>query len=371
MLPAPIHDVLQRVQDSADYMPAFQRDKVLHDNLGENWRDLFSTFDDIPIAAASIGQVHRAVLASTGQEVAVKVQYPGVAGSIDSDLSNLSVLLTASRLLPKGLYLDKTIANARTELAWECDYTREAECATRFKNLLSDETEIFTVPAIIPEASGQQVLTAELLHGVGVTKLKNLSQDTRNWIGSQILRLCLREICEFQFMQTDPNWTNFLYNTKTGKLELLDFGASREFPLEFVTPYIGVLKAASENNRPAIRDLSIELGYLTGSESNAMLNAHIDSVLTLAEPFRDDGPEIYDFEDQTITDRVRSLIPVMIKERMAPPPEETYSLHRKLSGAFLMCAKLGSKVRCKEMFAKAVRKFEERYPGEKAKMEGR
>lgn len=371
MLPAPIHDVLQRVQDSADYMPAFQRDRVLQDNLGENWRDLFSTFDDIPIAAASIGQVHRAVLASTGQEVAVKVQYPGVAGSIDSDLNNLSVLLTASRLLPKGLYLDKTIANARTELGWECDYIREAECATRFKTLLSDETDTFTVPAIIPEASGKQVLTAELLHGVGVTKLKSLSQDTRDWIGSQILRLCLREICEFQFMQTDPNWTNFLYNGKTGKLELLDFGASREFPLEFVTPYIGVLKAASNNNRPAIRDLSIELGYLTGSESNAMLNAHIDSVLTLAEPFKDDGPEIYDFEDQTITDRVRTLIPVMIKERMAPPPEETYSLHRKLSGAFLMCAKLGSKVRCKEMFDKAVREFEDRYPGEKDKVEGK
>lgn len=371
MLPAPIHDVLQRVQDSADYMPAFQRDQVLEDNLGENWRELFSTFDDIPIAAASIGQVHRAVLASTGQEVAVKVQYPGVAGSIDSDLNNLSVLLTASRLLPKGLYLDKTIANARTELGWECDYIREAECATRFKTLLEDETDTFTVPAIISEASGKTVLTAEMLHGVGVTKLKNLSQETKDWIGSQILRLCLREICEFQFMQTDPNWTNFLYNSKTGKLELLDFGASREFPLEFVTPYIGILKAASENNRLAIRHLSVELGYLTGSESNAMLNAHIDSVLTLAEPFRDDGPDVYDFLDQTITDRVRDLIPVMIRERMAPPPEETYSLHRKLSGAFLMCAKLGSRVRCKEMFGNAVRGFEERYSGERGKVEGR
>lgn len=369
MLPAPIHDVLQRVQDSADYMPAFQRDRVLEDNLGGNWRHLFSSFDDIPIAAASIGQVHRAVLASTGQEVAVKVQYPGVAGSIDSDLNNLSVLLTASRLLPKGLYLDKTIANARTELGWECDYFREAECATRFKTLLADETDTFTVPAIIPEASGKTVLTAEMLRGVGVTKLKNLSQDTKDWIGTQILRLCLREICEFQFMQTDPNWTNFLYNSQTGKLELLDFGASREFPLVFVTPYIGVLKAASENNHHAIRDLSVRLGYLTGSESAAMLNAHIDSVLTLAEPFREDGPDVYDFEDQTITDRVRNLIPVMIRERMAPPPEETYSLHRKLSGAFLMCAKLGSKVRCKEMFGKAVREFEERYPAELEKAE--
>ncbi|CAA9958183.1 ABC1 domain containing protein [Pyrenophora teres f. maculata] len=358
MLPPAIHDVLQRVQDSADYMPASQRNKVLSGNLGNDWRDLFESFEDVPIAAASIGQVHKAVLKSTGQAVAVKVQYPGVANSIDSDLSNLSILLTASRLLPKGLFLDKTIANARTELGWECDYTREAECQTRFRDLLQDDTDVFTVPKVFPEACGPTVLTAELMHGVGVTKLKNLSQEHRDWIGTQILRLCLREIVEFKFMQTDPNWTNFLYNSSAQKIELLDFGASRDYPDRFVEPYIKVLIAASKGDKPAIRDLSLELGYLTGDESPAMLEAHIQSVLTLAEPFSGSGPEIYDFRDQTITDRVRGLIPVMVKERLAPPPEETYSLHRKLSGAFLLCAKLGSRVPCRELFSKAVQTWE-------------
>jgi aarF domain-containing kinase len=238
MIPPEIHQVLQRVQDSADYMPASQRNQVLERNLGPNWRDLFDSFDDIPIAAASIGQVHKAVLRSTKEPVAVKVQYPGVANSIDSDLNNLSVLLTASRLLPKGLYLDKTIANARTELGWECDYVREAECQTRFRALLADDTEAFIVPKVIPEASGKEVLTAELMDGIGVAKLPTLSQEQRDWIGTQILRLCLREIVEFKFMQTDPNWTNFLYNEKEKKIELLDFGASREYPDEFV----GLLK---------------------------------------------------------------------------------------------------------------------------------
>ncbi|RMZ73259.1 Atypical ABC1 ABC1-A kinase [Pyrenophora seminiperda CCB06] len=358
MLPPAIHDVLQRVQDSADYMPASQRNKVLSSNLGDNWRDLFESFEDVPIAAASIGQVHKAVLKSTGQAVAVKVQYPGVANSIDSDLSNLSILLTASRLLPKGLFLDKTIANARTELGWECDYTREAECQTRFRDLLQDDTDVFTVPKVFPEACGPTVLTAELMHGVGVTKLKTLSQEQRDWIGTQILRLCLREIVEFKFMQTDPNWTNFLYNASAQKIELLDFGASRDYPDQFVEPYIKVLIAASKGDKPALRDLSLELGYLTGNESPAMLEAHIQSVLTLAEPFSGTGPEIYDFRDQTITDRVRGLIPVMMKERLAPPPEETYSLHRKLSGAFLLCAKLGSRVPCRDLFSKAVKTWE-------------
>ena len=160
-------------------------------------------------------------------------------------------------------------------------------------------------------------------------------------------------------MQTDPNWTNFLYIRDTGRLELLDFGASRAFPQKFIGLYIKNLAAASRRDRDACRELSTQLGYLTGYESQVMLNAHIDSVMTLAEPFMESASDIYDFKDQTITDRVKNLIPVMIRERLAPPPEETYSLHRKLSGAFLLCARLGSKVKCKEMLAQALSKIGE------------
>jgi aarF domain-containing kinase len=356
MLPAPIQEVLQRVQDRADYMPSWQRDKVLASNLGPEWRELFDRFDEKPIAAASIGQVHRATLRSNGAEVAVKIQFPGVADSINSDLDNLGVLLAATRLLPKGLYLNKTIDNARTELAWECDYEREAVCGERYRGLLADETDVFLVPKIYLEASGKQVLTMEFMEGIGVTRVKSFNQAQRDWIGTQILRLCLREITEFKFMQTDPNWTNFLYNAETNKLELLDFGASREYPDHFITLYVRLLEAASRLDKAAVKTLSEELGYLTGHESKAMLDAHTTSVLTLAEPFLDSAPEVYDFRDQTITERVKEQIPVMIRERLAPPPEETYSLHRKLSGAFLLCARLGSRVRCRDLFKQAIQK---------------
>lgn len=355
MLPAPIQEVLQRVQDRADYMPSWQRDRVLVTNLGSEWRDLFEDFEEKPIAAASIGQVHRATL-KNGAKVAVKIQFPGVAESINSDLDNLGILLAATKLLPKGLYLNKTIDNARTELGWECDYEREAKCAERYRSLLATEDDVFSVPKIYPEACGKQVLTMEFMDGVGVTRVKSFTQEQRDWIGTQILRLCLREITEFRFMQTDPNWTNFLYNAEQDRLVLLDFGASREYPDEFITQYVQLLAAASRTDRERVRILSEELGYLTGHESKTMLDAHTASVLTLAEPFLESAPEVYDFRDQTITERVKAQIPVMIKERLAPPPEETYSLHRKLSGAFLLCARLGSRVRCREMFEQSLAK---------------
>ncbi|PKS05370.1 hypothetical protein jhhlp_008744 [Lomentospora prolificans] len=356
MLPGPIHEVLQRVQDRADYMPSYQRDKVLVSNLGENWRDLFEEFEETPIAAASIGQVHKATLKSTGKAVAVKIQFPGVADSINSDLDNLGILLTATKLLPKGLYLDKTINNARTELGWECDYEREAKCLKRFRELMAGETDVFVVPDVHLEASGKQVITMDFMQGSAVTRIPTFTQAQKDWIGTQILRLCLREITEFHFMQTDPNWTNFLYNSENSKLELLDFGASREYPKDFVDHYVRLLAAASRSDRPKVKQLSEDLGYLTGLESKAMLDAHIGSVLTLAEPFLESAPEVYDFQDQTITERVKGFIPVMLKERLAPPPEETYSLHRKLSGAFLLCARLGSKVRCRDLFQEALKR---------------
>lgn len=159
------------------------------------------------------------------------------------------------------------------------------------------------------------------------------------------------EIYKFRFMQTDPNWANFLYNEETDKIELLDFGACRDFDESFTKPYSNCLRAAVKQDREMAKKYSIELGFLTGLESEAMTNAHVDSILVLGEPFRaNSSDDLYDFENQTITDRVRTNIKLMLNERLTPPPEETYSLHRKLSGAYLLCARMKAKFHAKKIF---------------------
>jgi len=349
-LPPPLEDLLLRVQNSANYMPERQLQLVMVQELGPDWLALFREFDMIPIAAASMGQVHKATT-HDGREVAVKVQYPGVAESIDSDLDNLKTLLIFSNLLPRGLFLENTIAAARLELAREADYVAEADSMERVANLIGNN-ENFEVPPVIRKLSTRRVLTSEFVPGIPINEAAGESQAIRDRVGERMLSLCLTELFEWKFMQTDPNWTNFYYDKASDKIFLLDFGSARSYNQTFTDKYINVLRAAANGDRDGIIKWSIDLGYLTGSENEPMKDAHVEAVLTLAKPFSQQGPDLYDFGAQDVTDKVKSLIPVMLRYRLTPPPEETYSLHRKLSGAFLLASKLGSRIRCKELFSR-------------------
>lgn len=149
-----------------------------------------------------------------------------------------------------------------------------------------------------------------------------------------------------------------MWNSQTRQIELVDFGATRTYSKEFMDNWLHLLQAAAAEDREACIEWSLKLGYLTGEESQTMLNAHTSSLTLLATPFNPTTPQPFSFGPGSkwseITAEIRAQIPVMLRERLTPPPRETYSLNRKLSGAFLLASRLGAKVDTKEIWDRVV-----------------
>ncbi|KAJ3923489.1 ABC1-domain-containing protein [Lentinula edodes] len=385
LLPAEVDAVFRRVQDSAHYMPDWQMEQVLSSALGPSWStEYFEHFNRIPFAAASIGQVHEGVLKAkwspTGkaEKVAVKVQFPNIRDSISADLSYITWLLRVTlggKILPKGLFLDRTMEVMKQELTDECNYVREAHFLQQFRSaeFLGSDSR-FHVPWV-SSVSSEQVLVMEFVEGgvsLGSDLVTALPQKEKDKIATTILHLCLLELFRFGTMQTDPNYSNFLYVPETKKIALIDFGATREYGPEFLDGWRRLLEAAASldlnsgdlHQNPAWNACvheSVSLGYLIGGpgegegfESPEMIEAHVTSLALLAFPFNERTSQPVRFgkgsEFGRNTERIRDLIPVMLRERKKGPPRETYSLNRKLSGAFLLASRLGATIHARDIW---------------------
>jgi predicted unusual protein kinase regulating ubiquinone biosynthesis (AarF/ABC1/UbiB family) len=343
-LPPEFSEALAVLRATADTMPTAQVRRAMGRAFGKGWESRFREFEFEPLAAASIGQVHAAVTAD-GRDLALKIQYPGVARSIDSDINNLASLLKMTRILPVELDIREVIAEAKRQLKQEADYEREGRNLTRFRELVSDEPGI-RVPRHHPDFSTSRVLAMDRMAGRPIEDLRSpeYPQSLRDEIGETLQRLMFRELFEFAFVQTDPNFANYLFVPEERALVLLDFGSVREFPAEFVENFKRIARGMVNRDREEIRAAAIAIGYLSGEEPAAKLDAVIDLMEMVGEPLRNQG--VYDFETSELAARAREKgFDLVFREGfLRAPPPETIFLHRKLGGTFLLCGRIRARV---------------------------
>ena len=216
ILPAELATILSRLRTDARPMPTREVVAVMQQSFGQGWEQRFKHFSIMPMAAASIGQVHAAI-SQSDRQLALKIQYPGIIQSIDSDVDNVATLLHVSRLIPDGLDLEPLLHESKRQLHEEADYLQEAEHLRHFAVLLEDTPE-FLVPGFDEDLTRKNILAMDFLEGEPIDSLTTATQTTRDRVVGLLLELLFRELFEFRMIQTDPNFANFLYNPRNRQL---------------------------------------------------------------------------------------------------------------------------------------------------------
>jgi len=352
LLPTELADILAQLRDSAYTMPREQLDDCLIEAYGDNWLDNFNNFDYNPLAAASIGQVHRA-RSLNDDEIVLKVQYPGVAQSIDSDVDNIATLLRISNLLPKHMEISDLLNDAKKQLHEEAEYRKEAKYLDEFYQQLKDD-DAFIVPKHYPELSTDKVLAMDYLESDPIETVINLGKDQIDKVMHNLFRLMFTELFDLRLMQTDANFANYRFDNNTEQVVLLDFGATRRFTIKFVTDYKRIIRAVIAQDRAAIIAAADRLGYQASSASERYQEFLSEIFCIALEPFAFEGE--YDFAAAKISERLSELSDQAydFKEFWQTPPTDILYLHRKLGGMFMLATRLRARVNCHALLAPAI-----------------
>lgn len=351
-LPKEFADILARLRSDAQHMPRAQLDKVLRSEWGYGWQAQFSEFDHRPIAAASIGQVQRAKLKS-GETLAIKVQYPGVRDSIDSDVNNVASLLRMTGLLPASLDVKPIIEEGRVQLHQETDYRREADYLCRFGELLAGD-ENFEVPKYYPDLSTDKVLAMSYIESRPIEAMIDASQEVRDRIVHLLIELTLRELFVFKVMQTDPNFANYRFDLQTDRLVLLDFGASRDIEDALAASYRNIMKAILLGDEDDIFEMATQIGFVP-ADIQPKYRAAISEIIDMAvEPLRHDEP--FDFGDNQIALQMRERAMALAgkRELWHVPPAKMVFIQRKFGGIYMLATRLRANVNVHALMQKFV-----------------
>lgn len=353
VLPPAFAELLGTLRDQAHGMPATQLVQVLQDEYGADWHRRFRRFSFEPVAAASIGQVHRAET-HEGRTLALKIQYPGVHSSIDSDIDNLALLARMPGLVPTALDVTALLARLREQLHRETDYRAEARAIEAYRERLGVDP-VLVVPPVVAEHCTGRILATEFAAGVSVDRLAHeaatdAGQALRDHLAHTLSRLAVREFFEMRLVQTDPNFGNYLYDAASGRLALLDFGATDEVPLERVQHFRELGRAMRDRDAVRLAAAATAVGFIAPQDPPAQSQAILDLMWMASEPLRHRGP--YDFAASGLSGRVFDLGHAQYRgEGFArTPPAELMFLQRKFIGSFMLGARLRARVDLAALF---------------------
>jgi predicted unusual protein kinase regulating ubiquinone biosynthesis (AarF/ABC1/UbiB family) len=259
-MPETVRAAMARLQHSAPPMSAALASSVILEELGEEPEHIFARWDPLPFAAASIGQVHRAITRQ-GRAVAVKVQYPGIARSITSDLRNVGLLRRIAAAAFPGLDTRSLIEELGERLKDEVDYSLEADNQELFARYYQDHPFIH-IPEVVRELSTSRVLTSELLAGSHFDELQSWDQRERDMAAETIYRFVFRSLYRLHAFNGDPHPGNYLFHGR-GRVSFLDFGLTKRFTAEDLAPLVdGVRFMVIEHDGEGFRAAMERAGFL-------------------------------------------------------------------------------------------------------------
>jgi predicted unusual protein kinase regulating ubiquinone biosynthesis (AarF/ABC1/UbiB family) len=255
---------LAKLRDAAPTVSFKQMRRVIEDDLEESIDEVFAEFDPEPIAAASIGQVYRARLAADGREVAVKVQYPGVAGAVRADMQNLDMIMRLLKRMTPGLDVKAVTTEIRERIEEELDYELEAQNQRSLARIFAGHPFI-VVPEVVSSLSRERVLVSDFVSGVGFEELKTRSQAERDRLGEIVFRFFLGCLYRHRQFSGDPHPGNFLL-LDDGRVAFLDFGLFKRMDAPAVELELACQRAVVEEDAATLHSLLSESGFLPEPE---------------------------------------------------------------------------------------------------------
>ncbi len=370
-LPPALTDALHELEARTEPLAWRVIEPTLKQRLGAAYDKL--EINPIPLAAASLAQVHRARIIETGDEICLKILYPGVNDTIDTDFNAVVRMLTLTRWLKAGKELDDWLDDMREQLHLEVDYEREAEMTVRMAELVADDPR-YRVPQVFPQFSCSGVLALEYLSGEAVTSdvLAKIPQARRNRLAIAMLDLFFHEVYVWGLMQTDPNFGNYriALGEKSDELILLDFGALAECPEAFLDALGKTVAAGQQGDTDEVVAGLTELGCLTADSSVQAQQMFAEFCLHLLEPLREPGELPSEMLNQkgeyrwgasNLLRRAGShAADSALSRHFSTPSREFAFVARKLTGVFTFIAVLNAEFNGAELLKQHVARWRAR-----------